>query len=296
MFYVRPEGIYGQNYLGLDEPEVPKLLVDFSASSISTASFNGIHPLNDRCSFILSGSIFFDDTNNASFPAIIYFDEVKAAKEMKTVTLAYIGSLHPDVESAITHFNMTSSEYRIKTLDYSEYNSTENPNGAIDQLLKEFGAGKYPDILCIPNNLDYNNLVRKGFMYNLYDLGFDGSGMVKSVREMSEFAGGLYKLPMTFDYTALVSHGDTKSLSLTDLMQLYKTHGNRLIPQLERDLLINYLIKAGALGKFIDYDKAECDFEDAEFVNFLNFLRSYNNEKPLMTSIGYGTIASQQNL
>jgi len=296
LYYIDTSGIYSQNFIGLDEPEVPELMLDFNASGINLSTLTDLKPITDKCIYAAVGSIFIDNTENqhTSFPAILLFDE--AATQRRTVTLAHAESLHPDVSSAITYFNMTSGTYRIKTVDYSSYNTKESPNGAIDQLLKEFGAGKYPDLLLIPNGLDYNNLVRKGFMYNLYDLGFDGEKLVGPVREMSEFAGELYKLPMSFGYTALLSRNGISSLSLTDLIQLYSTHGNRLFPQLERDKLIEYLFAAGALGKFIDYDNAKCDFNNAEFIEFLEFLRSYDNEMPQGASIGRGRMTSNENI
>jgi len=298
IYYVIASGIYGLNYIDTESPYEPEMIVDFEASGLSRD--NTIIYAKPDQTFLIAGvkNIFSGSSTDwiDDFPpAILYYDEVKASKERKTITIANINGLGNDIGNAVAYFNMTSSEYRITSVDYSVYKTDENPNGAIDQLLKEFGAGKYPDLLLIPNGLDYNNLVRKGFMANLYDLGFDGDLMVQSVREMSEFAGGLYKLPMTFTYTALLSRDGTKSLSLADLPQLYKTYGNSLFPQLERDNLIRYLWSAGALGKFIDYESAKCDFNNAEFVAFLNFLRDYNNEMPLGTTIGRMNMAGLDN-
>jgi len=272
LYYVYNDGIYGQT------GDEIKSVVDFSNSGLSLDMIT-VYKIPSEAFMI--GEVFniFAEGTTAwrRVSAIIYYDTDKSAQEKKTVTLAHTSVLPQDVRTAITFFNMTNAEYRIKTVDYSNLDTVETPNGAAEQLMKEFGMGKFPDLVYLDDDLDYNNLTSKGFMYNLYDLGFTPDSIPKNVRTVCEYGGGLYKLPMTFTYTTLMTKDGTSSLSLTDLISQYKTHGNKLIPQLDRDALLDYLIKAGALGKFIDYANAKCDFNNPEFVSFIEFLRTYNN-------------------
>nr|MBQ4319272.1 hypothetical protein [Clostridia bacterium] len=278
--YVYDDGIYGQNYIGLEEPEPPEMVMEYASTGISVENKIITAMPTNTCFLALLGNILGTkaySTNIIDQPAIIYYDQVKASQERKTVTLAHTQPLYGDIRNAISYYNLQNSEYRIVTKDYSGYNTTEFPDGAVDQLSKELGTGEFPDIIYITGEFDYTNLTQKGFMANLYDLGFDGSKLLNVVRTNCEYGGGLYKLPMHFRYTAALNWDGIESLTIADMLEMYKIHGNALFRQLDRDALIDYLFGVGALGNYIDYANAECNFNTQEFIDLLEFFRSYNN-------------------
>jgi len=272
VYYITNTGIYGHNFKDPDVTEEYEMIVDFMASGVSAETLDVFSIPTGTCILGKMKDIFTTVPTSYKDPCMIYFDEVAAQTERIVITLAHTDTLPEDASRMISYFNMTTPRYRITTSDYSVY---DDPAA---QLMKEFGTGKYPDLLYISDDIDYNNLTSKGFMYNLYDLGLTPEMLPKSIRTMCEFGGGLYKLPMSFTYTALLTKDGTGKLTLNDLAEQYKIHGNSLFPQFSRDSLIKYLIKAGALGSFIDYSSAESSFNDPEFVNFLDFLRTYSNE------------------
>jgi len=292
MFYIYDDGIYAQDYIGLDEPTEPEMILNFANSGISseTAKF---HSMIDENTFVAEVKDLFNfDTaisavNTAWSPALITYDPVKAAQGKQTITLAHTQPLDQYIRSTITYFNLNSEDYRLVTLDYTKYTSDEFPDGAADQLMKEFGTGKYPDLLFITDDIDYNNLTAKGFMSDMYELGFDKSKLLNSVRTKSEYGGGLYRLPMLFEFTALVNADGIESMTIRDMAEMYAVYRNDLFPQLERAELLEYLINAGILGKFISYGEAKCNFNDSEFIEFLEFIRGYTNQKESDLKLGH---------
>jgi len=272
VYYITSKGIYGHNFKDPNVPEEHEMIVDFMASGVSSDILDVLSIPTNTCILGEMTDIFIDRPTSIKNPCMIFFDEVAAQTERTVITLAHTKALPSDTNKMIAYFNMTTPQYRITTADYSVY---DDPAA---QLMKEFGTGKYPDLIYITDDIDYNNLTAKGFMYNLYDLGITPEMVSDGIRTMCEYGGGLYKLPMIFSYVTLLSRDGTSALTLTDLAEQYKTHGNKLLPQFSRDRLLDYMIKAGALGGFVDYANAKCNFNDPEFVNFLEFLRTYNNE------------------
>jgi len=278
IYYHENDGIYGQNYIGLEKPEDPVKILDYASSSFSPDSVTIGRIINETCITAEAKSIFsgttiehMSKTSSTRKPALLYYDAEKVEEGKKTITLAHTRALYEDVRTAITYFNMNSTEYRIITQDYSAY---EDPAA---QLEKEFGMGKYPDILYITQDIDYTNLTVRGFMTDLYTLGIDKNDLVPVVRTKSEFGGGLYRLPMTFAYSALISKNDYGTIDIDKLIELYGVHGNALFPQLRRGTLLDNMIQAGILNGFIDLHNAKCDFNNPKFISLLEFLRSYEN-------------------
>nr|MBQ4318847.1 extracellular solute-binding protein [Clostridia bacterium] len=278
VYYVHRTGIYYQNYIGLDKPEDPVKVVDYASTGlgISTSMVRTI--ISPTMILIESANVLdMRSLGYSAKPAFLFYDIEKAAEEKKSLELLYIGGMGSYINNAIAYFNMTNGEYRIDLVDYAQYKTDDNPNGAIDKMELDFANGDYPDLIFINDDMDITNYTRKGMLMNLYDLGFDASKLLGGVRTVSEFAGGLYRLPLTFRYSALMNRDGIEKLTPDDLYSLYAEHGNDLFPQLTRDMLIDSLTNAGIYNAYIDYDGAVCDFDNAEFVKYLEFLRSYNN-------------------
>jgi len=92
---------------------------------------------------------------------------------------------------------------------------------------------------------------------------------------------------MAFSYVSLINKIGITSLSVEDIIELYGTYQNRLMAQFSRNQLIMHLIESGMFGTFIDYDNAECDFNNEKFISLIEFLKSYNNEPQNGRTLSY---------
>jgi len=278
LYFLENEGIFSLNYIGLDKPEEPEMVVDYASTGL-TLSTSMVRKIITPSLIAIEANFVLDTKAKATEakPAFLYYDTEKAAEEKKSLELLHIGGMGSYINNAVSYFNMTSGEYRIDLVDYARYKTDDNPNGAIDKMELDFANGDYPDLIFISKDMDITNYTSKGMLMNLYDLGFDSSKLLGGVRTVSEFADGLYRLPLTFGYSALLNREGIEKLTPDELYSLYSKHGNGLFPQLSRDMLIDSLTKAGIYNAYIDYENAKCDFDNAEFVKYLEFLRSYNN-------------------
>ncbi len=276
MYYIANDGLYAHNDSNVDNPDI---IVNFEALGLTLNTASIIDIYTPTCIMMRASSDLQPSTFNSKVPAVLYFDDTRPSASRQVLTIAHLAPIDQDFRTAISYFNKTNSSYRIKTVDYSGY---DDP---VSQIEKEFGAGKYPDMLILPSQntsrltLDMNNLTSKGFFANLIELGFDADTMVPSVRTTVEYGGGLYRLPMNFRYDALVNDDDIESMTLDDLIALYETHGNALLRQFDRDDLWDYLVRAGILADFIDYGNATCSFDSENFIKLIEFLKKYNNAK-----------------
>jgi len=282
IYYMHKDGVYGHNYT--DEEAEPEFLLSYSNSGLERNMVT-ITQVFDQCHMLATvGSVF--ETSDNIFDrdlALLIYDPEKAAETKKSLNLVHMGNLNSSARAAISHFNMTNAEYRIDLHDYSQYNTDELPTGGIDRLDLEMSSGQYPDIILLHDDMDVMNYTRKGYFKNLYDAGFDPSKLSKAVRQTAEFAGGLYSLPMTFEFTALLNREGITSLTLDDLYTYYAEYGEMTLPQFKRELLIECMIEGGVLGGFIDYDGAKCDFNNAEFVKLLDFWRNFKSQPQMRT-------------
>jgi len=278
IYYHNDEGLYGQKFVSEDDKGDAELLIDYNASGLELGMFGTVIPFNAKAVFATLTDVFSSSPQRDNLrPALLFYDEKTASEGRKAITVAYTRNLSYNLRRFAAYFNMTNPEYRVDLVNYAQYNTTELPNGGADRLELEFSTGKYPDMLIISDDMDFTNYTRKGYIKNLYDLGFDGSRLIGGVRSVSEFASGLYRLPLTFSHSLITNRLGIERMTLDDMLSLYEKHGSALFLQLNRKRLIDCLIDAGILAGFIDYESAKCSFDDESFIRLLEFLRSYDN-------------------
>jgi len=277
IYYVNKEGVYGSNYLSTEDVPDAECLLRYSSSGMTYSMIDIIKILDSEHILAMVGELFpQDDRPGKGKLQMLVYDHEAAKVEEKSLTLAYVGGLDNVTQAAISYFNMINTEYRIDLFNYGQYNKDDAPNGGIDRLELDFASGKYPDILMLNDDMDSVNYTRKGIFQNLYDLGFDTSKLANSVRTAAEYDGGLYSLPMTFSFTALLNREGIESLTLEELYKLYEQYGEMTMPQFDREYLIKCMIGGGVLSEYIDYYGASCNFNNAEFIRLLEFWREYN--------------------
>ncbi len=196
--------------------------------------------------------------------------------------------LNYDIRRLISKFNRTNSTYRISFIDYSEYNTEEAADGAMNRLNMEMSAGNGPDILMdsVLNNMDL--YVNKGFLVDLYTLMGENSNyqkedLVQGYRNASEINGGLYSLAPSFSINAFWTNaeylGDDGVLSLDELIAACKA-----LP--EDGVITSYATRGQMLqvvlmtsyNDLIDMETGECHFDTPEFAKFLEFCNLFPAE------------------
>ena len=188
----------------------------------------------------------------------------------------------------VISFNRSNPDYRIKILDYSEYNTDEDYSAGITKLTTEILAGNVPDILYL-NNLPVQQLSAKGLLEDLTpymnsDPDIDVSDFFENILEAAKYNGKLFITPSTFYIKTVIGAssivGDEPGWSyeaLNEALSLMPEGCTPFEEYTDRDtVLLNCL--AVSLDEFVNWSTGEVDFENEEFYSILKFAAQFPEE------------------
>ena len=114
----------------------------------------------------------YDDGMEKNTMQLIVMTRVDAASVVnKTVLTFACMYLDWNMRDAIVKFNRASNTHRIVVRDYSEYNTDDDYNAAIQKLNTEMLSGKLPDMIDINTySMPVEQYAAKGFLTDLYEL------------------------------------------------------------------------------------------------------------------------------
>ncbi len=214
------------------------------------------------------------------------------ASEFANQQIITIGMLYNDglVTSKISEFNKANKDYRIRTVDYSQYDNEENEyTGAVQQLNQDLISGKAPDIICASGNLNMQSLASKGVFADLYefidkDSELNRESFVPNILNLSEYDGKLVLVPTSFSMQALAGKtkyvGEKQNWTVDDMISAYE---NRLKEDMGfsiSDYKTNmfYMAFYSNLNSHVDYKNKTFTYDKAELVKLLEFVNQFEDE------------------
>ncbi len=281
LFAVWSDGVYKYDP---GSGEMAKLL-DFRASNIDSATkyVGGIKrqavALNDT-DFVIDLPVGSGDDSS-----LLRFTKENPAdiSEKTAITLGTM-FLEPNVQSEIMKFNRSNDKYEIKVIDYAELYPGDGLEEAKKQLDMDIISGKAPDIICVEGNV--KKYADKGVFLDLlpeFDKGgaLEGIELLPNIAELMKYDGKMYTfMPMfkleTCAVRAKFAKGNS-SMTYDEIDALIKSKGTDYETAFGSnhdksygDLLIPYYAV-----KCIDWNEKKCDFNNPEFIEFLNFINKF---------------------
>ncbi len=201
----------------------------------------------------------------------------------KTVlTLAQL-QFYPDYSlvNRILRFNRSHDDVRIAFRDYSLYSTDEDPAAAQAMLLDDILAGSAPDLIPI-GDLPYRRLASQGFLEDLYprldaDRELTRDDFFPNILAALECGGGLYQAVPGFSVDTLVAPasivGNDPGWTWEEFFAAraqMPADSSILNPYTLRDDVLSILLSAD-FDRFVNWQEAECDFENDEFRQLLQF-------------------------
>jgi ABC-type glycerol-3-phosphate transport system substrate-binding protein len=272
--------------IGLKADGSHETVINWTDSDISANFVRSVIPCDDG-SFI----VMIDDymTGSSSINRLTKGDGSNASKEIITIGVSY-----PDtrVTSRITDFNKTSSDYKIKLVDYSkyyEYDDNGTPlNTAEAQMKLDIVAGNGPDIL-MGDPSTFTTLASKGVFEDLNNyLGKNGTvskdDLVSNVLKIGEYDGKLISLTTSFNINTLAckkKYVDADSWTIADFMEKTKElpEGMTIFQssyENTKESAFSSLCNSGL--DFIDFEAGTSSFDSPEFVQILEFCNTLPEE------------------
>lgn len=230
---------------------------------------------------ILSGCSSNIDTNS-DFPETRDNKELSGTLTVSTVFDTYIDTfaeefmdMHPNVEIIVERQedDRVSYMYRI----------------AIDLL-----GGTASDLIDL-SALDINHKAQSGLLVNIYDFmdsdpDFNKSDYYTNIFEAMEYEGGLYAMPLSFNYDMVyiskplaesigLDYENYKYISYTEMIDIYekvkKTHPSPdefyLMPGIGKESFFNY-----ESVDFFDIKTGDANFDSNEFIQHLKLTKKLN--------------------
>lgn len=207
--------------------------------------------------------------------------------QKKEITFA-TQSLQPDVQSAIIRFNRTNPEYRIRVIDYSEYNTQDDYSAGILKMKTEIMGGNVPDIIDLAG-MPMDQMAANGILEDLKpfveaDAEIDLQDFFPNVLAGTMVGDKMVSTVSSFYVMTAIGASkvvgdepgwtyDEFNAALADMpegctpFEQYITQTDILEKCLQLDL-----------DDFVDWDTGRVDFDNEEFVNLLKFANSFQKE------------------
>lgn len=274
-------GVYSYN---LGDGEVKKLM-DFIDSDINSSYLYNLNAVSTKEFY---GMISDDTTGKESLMKFTKVDP-KDVKDKTVLTLA-CNYMDWNVRKHVVEFNKTNPDYRIRIVDYSQYNTDEDYTIGVTRLNTDIVSGKMPDILLLNNELPVESYKAKGLFEDLYpymdkDEDIHREDYFPNVLKSYENDGKLYSLfPGFVVYTVVGKTSDVGSergWTLDDLNALMATkpEGTEVFPESTRESMLYYSMEMSG-SQFIDWENGKCNFNSEGFISLLEFIKSFPESLP----------------
>ena len=205
--------------------------------------------------------------------------------EKNTIELAHIGDMTDILNQAVINFNQTSNKYRIEVKNFS---SDDKGYGYVDDFNLAISTGYVPDLILLNPFMPIQSYIRKGLLADIYPF-IDNDPDIKR-DDFYEFILDLYKQnDKLYQFNVLYSistfAGKTKNIgsetkwSYKDFKELHDslTEDQMLWSRLSPLSLMSYLYLFG-ITELIDFDNYTCNFEDADFIEAMEIIKSFKDE------------------
>ena len=215
-----------------------------------------------------------------------------ADKEIITLGGLYFGWGEGNVKSIVNEFNKKNSKYRIRVLDYSQYNvladdGSYTDEGAKTALRNDLTTGKAPDILITTNMDDVDNYMQKGVFTDLTPLlekaGYNKSDYLENIVAAGSIGDQYYVMMPQFSvecYMTKAEYVDSNGcLSLDRYMDIEKKQGNvgKSMSYCSKEKILRQAIKFNSQN-YMDVSGNTCSFDSPEFKKVLALANEFPGE------------------
>lgn len=228
----------------------------------------------------------YNPGDNASTYAVTIFTKVPDSEitPKYLITVASAGYTY-DLQQQIVDFNLASDEYRIRFVDYTQYNTDDDPDAGQTRLGDDILAGNVPDVLIADQQFSVSKYVSKGLFADLYtfidkDESMKRADFLENILAGCEIDGKLYEIPTNFYIQGLIGPKETidtfrdltirefvdKLSTLSEGVSFFRDGDVTRADLLQSLFLINY-------SNFIDRKTGKCSINNDECRALLEFAK-----------------------
>ncbi|HWQ30490.1 MAG TPA: extracellular solute-binding protein [Negativicutes bacterium] len=228
-------------------------------------------------------------------------------KSQEVITVSVPAS-NRQLEKAISSFEKDHPGYRIDLQTYPDPGAADSNNETyVKNLNTQILSGKGPDIISVAG-LPYDRYISKKILANLSDMmaddkSFDRNKYYTNIFEAMKTDGSLYVLPTSFTFNVLMTNQeilDQNAIKIDDGHWTWNDfkaasekvtgkdgagEGNRAaLPGVSSMDMLN-LFTNGSYRNYIDADKKNASFTSAGFIELLNTVKAFGDEKLVNSNV-----------
>ncbi len=251
-------------------------IIDWVSSNLNPGNISDVRAIGDE--FIGS---YYDYMAEESQTVLYRFTKVDPSTITSKETITYTGMyVDDDIRSQAVKFNKSQDKYQVYITDYS---TCEQPDVAMQT---DILAGNVPDIIDL-SGLDAQKLIAKGLLVDLYsfldqDAELSRDDFLPQPLKAMETDGKLYQVAPDYGINALISKkstfNDKDFVSVKDLADAENgSNGVKAFYMRSNADMVTSIV-ANNYTSYIDYTNGKCNFDSDEFINLLEYAKSYPNE------------------
>ena len=209
-------------------------------------------------------------------------------KEYLTLGGFYINS---DTKKIIAKFNDENSKYKIRVIDYSEYNTMDNNyTGGNTKFKGDAATGGLPDIIMTDNLPNVESYINKNMFMDLTPMmeqnGLKKSDYLDNIIEAGSKDGKLFMLVPFYHIQGFMLKrqyaNSNNSISIDDYMALEKQFNiaGKSMYYIPKNTIIDYAMSYST-SDFLDVKTGKCNFDSEDFQKILMFANEFPADKDL---------------
>lgn len=222
--------------------------------------------------------------------------DISEIKPRQVVTVASLSSGIPLHDNEIKKFNKNSEDYRVQLIDYTE--NGDYSKGA-EKLRMDMITGNAPDIILLNDENPVDTFANNSTLFcDLYefmenDEDISKEDILPNIREGLERKGKMVMVSPNFFFQTVPANPEIKGVkenwSLDDFYESYRNKNDRmtLFRFEDTELRWGFFYQAIKPHFFIDYEKAECNFNTPDYINAIKF---FNDNEIGLTTTAYDTL------
>lgn len=228
----------------------------------------------------------YNPGDNSSTYAVTIFTKVPDSEitPKYLITVASAGYTY-DLQQQIVDFNLASDEYRIRFVDYTRYNTDDDPDAGQTRLGDDILAGNVPDVLIADQQFSVSKYVSKGLFADLYtfidkDESMKREDFLENILAGCEIDGKLYEIPTNFYIQGLIGPKETidtfRDLTIREFVDKLSTLPEGVSFFLDGDVTRADLLQSLFLinySNFIDRKTGKCSINNDECRALLEFAK-----------------------
>ena len=273
-YYTTSSSVMGINIGDKAATEV----VNFYDSDINPGEFYG-------SLYFASAEQFLTTKEDENGSSVVIYEKVPAedVKDKEIITLGTVYGSY-SLSSQIIKFNKNNDTYRVKLIDYSEFDTPDDYTAGRKRFYSDLTGGNAPDII-VPEGYDAANLIDKGVFTDLTPLMENSNGikkedLVHNAQTVFARDDRLFCVFPTFTVQAIQVKKEfyKEGMNLDDVIEWEKATGNKALSGDMTRSGVMSMFMSMSMNEFLDPKTGKCSFDSPEFAKLLEYANTYPKE------------------